>query len=218
MTRIRTLLLTLFVLMSLGALASASASAAACVTKVGAQCLNFLGVLTETEEMKFEGANADLLVEGIGVILCAKATGLFIADETETGVLILKLVLVFSECKLDEHAACVVKEPIETKPISGTLAISGTTGTATFKPEAGEEFATVTITGCEQEAIIKVTGTQGAALPTITTEAVEHATEALAAESKLKDGAKLADFEVIGKIRAEGPKLGDDFAIEPNEF
>lgn len=212
-------LVSALALLAVGAVASASASAAKCVAQTGALCQEIAGELvTEAKYLILDqDAESNLAVEGIGTVNCKLVEGSFTGDEVEKSAgLILKLALKFTECTLVGHAACKVKEPIETKPIKGTIpAFTGTTGKVTFEPEAGTEFATVTITGCEQEAIIKVSGTQGAALPTVTTEATEHTVEALTTESNLKDGAKVATFGLTVKIELESLK---PFALRPNEF
>jgi hypothetical protein len=219
MTKVRMLLASVLALLAVGAVASASASAAACAAQTGSVCQSVAGELTL--EAKYlvlaQTASSKLKVEGIGTVLCTKIQGAYTGDEVEKSAgLVLKLVLKFSVCSLEGHAACKVTEPIETVSIKGEIpAFTGTTGKVTFAPEAGTEFAKVTISGCEQEAIIKVTGTQGAALPTVTTEAVEHEVNAAATESNLKDGAKLATFETSAKTELESLKA---WALKPNEF
>jgi hypothetical protein len=217
MRKIRMLLASMLAMFAIGAVASASASAAGCTAEVGAQCLEFLGELTAEEKFEVLGANSALTVAAIGTVLCndVHAENALLLEVTGKPVAVDKLVLNFSgECKLDGHATCKVTEPIKTVAIGGTLGtIAAGTATATFKPEAGTEFAKVTISGCEQEAIIKVTGEQLCKVPAITTEAVEHELTCAASESNLKDGTKLAEFEANVKAKATGTLAGDDFAI-----
>jgi len=215
MTKFRLLLVTMLAALAVGALASASASAAECVTLTEATCLAVLTatkvteLLTEEEflDHKKAGSTSKLTVAGIGSVVCNKAESSGKLDETETGILILKLVITFSEgCKLEGHASCKITEPIVTSAIGGTFTTAAGVGTATFKPEVGEEFAKVTIAGCEQEAIIKVTGSQKCKSTGIETEGETHELVCLPTESSLKDGTKTAEFELTDIIELESKK------------
>jgi hypothetical protein len=191
-----------------GAVAAAGAEAAECVEEPGKLCLEVNKMLTAS--IKFTAkkkltTTSKLVVAEIGTVVCqaANASGTF--DEETTGILTLKMKIAFlTSCKLEGHAACKVAEPINTTEIGGTLAIAAGVGTETFKPETGEEFATVNISGCEQEAIIKVTGSQKCKIPAIETEAVTHELKCATTESSLKDGTKKAEFEVTEEFEVEG--------------
>jgi hypothetical protein len=217
MTKFRLLLVSMLAVFAVGAVASTAAMAANnCTTLAGAQCLVVKELLTETIKAtgtKKAGTTSKLVVAGIGTVVCTTANAIGTLDETTTGILVLKLVIAFSgSCKLEGHVACKVAEPINTKEIGGTLVIAGGVGTETFKPETPEEFATVNISGCEQEAIIKVTGSQKCKIPAIETEAATHELKCATTESSLKDGAKVAEFEVTGEFKVEG---GNAFAALP---
>jgi hypothetical protein len=178
-----------------------TATAAECISKVGAQCLSVEAPLTETA--KFTGTKraetvSRLAIEGLGTLECSSMTDEGTFDETEAGVVSLGEVAKWTGCKLAGHASCKVAEPITTKAFSGTLTIKEGIGTATFKPEAGEEWATVIISGCEQEAIVKMAGTQKCSSPAVETEAVEHELVCLPSGSSLKFGAKHAEFTLTG--------------------
>jgi hypothetical protein len=202
MTKVRLLLVSMLALLTVRAVASASASAAECVEKTGAQCSSVGKMLTAEVKgtgTKKAGTTSRLVVAGIGTVTCSKASAAGTLDETETGVILLKLIVTFSEgCKLEGHATCKVAEPITTNAISGTLAIAAGVGTQTTKPEVGEEFVKVAISGCEQEAIMKITGAQKCKIPNIEVEAVTHEVTCAPSESSLKDGAKVVEFEVTG--------------------
>jgi hypothetical protein len=218
MTKVRMLLISMLALLAIGAVASASASAA-CTSLTGGVCQLVETELTATAKyvILLQAVDADLAVTGIGTVLCKDVSGKYTGDEEPTGpALILGLVLIFTECVLDEHPLCKITEPIETKTINAEIPAWTTAfAKAEFSPAEGTEFATVNISGCEQEAIIKVTGKQGARILEPTTLAEQHTVEALASESTLKDGAKATTFSVTLKAELESLKK---WALKPNEI
>jgi hypothetical protein len=222
MIKIWKLLISVLAVLAICVVASASASAAACTAEVGAQCLEFLGELTPEATFEVLGAKSSLTLVGIFSVLCNDfhAENVLLLEVAGKPIAFDKLALTFSGgCKVAGHATCKVAEPITTVAIGGTLGtIAAGTATATFKPEAGTEFAKVTISGCEQEAVIKVTGEQLCKVPAITTQAVEHEITCAASESNLKDGTKLTEFEATVKARATGPLAGDPYAILQDEI
>jgi hypothetical protein len=212
MMRIRLLFLSMFAVLAVGAVGATSASASPCVAGgAGDWCfaVELGGILEVFSSRKDPGTASALAVQGLGRITCEKAEDLGTFLEGE-GPHVDLLVIKFSgACKLEQPLeSCEVAEPIETKPIMGTLLL---TNDINFAPETGTEFASVTIQGnpCLPAAVLVVKGTQLCEDNNLNIDLLEHLIECLTSGSNLKASAKAATFELDESIALEGPNAGD---------
>jgi hypothetical protein len=229
-------MLSMLALFAVGAVASASASAAECPDTVKGKdvaiCKTTGGVKKEVEgtftftSKKKAGTTSELKVENGPDIVCTAAenTGKIVA--TNSSLKITHLVITFTICKVvntpETEAECKVTEPIVANG-GGTEGIEGNwleekTSPITFKPAVGTTFAEVTITGVGcifKVAKAKVVGEQECNLVTPETEALNHVIECTFAGSKLKFGAALnkAEFKLTEEAALSGTEAGKEYGF-----
>jgi len=133
---------------AVSAIASANASAAACVSKAGtkfALCLGEPLVLTEgsfTIHAETDGTAGYILKAPSVTVECKAVKGLGALTAASGSVTILNLRLEFTMCTVPVPADCKVKEPITTEPLKGVIE-ELKKEKVLFTPETGETFATI---------------------------------------------------------------------------
>jgi hypothetical protein len=210
--------------------AVASASAAECTASTGGGCIEVGKELTAELLLlghKKAGTTSVLAVSGLAEIECSEAEpleevggvfvpGVTLLETTGSGIVVDPFVVDFKgSCHVIGHAACkVTPEEIKTKPITGSATtVESGSGDANFAPVTPEEFATVNVSGCEQEAIIVVKGTQLCLMPAFETEVTSHELVCTASGSKLKDGTKAATFTLTEALETEAPAKAFKFRL-----
>lgn len=156
------------------AVTSAAASAATCVASAKGVCIeNLAGELVEEVliggaglvNQKEAGTKNILISKNPAVsIECTTSAilelsgeqGIVIDETAAEGLLALSFIIDFSGCKVVGHANCTVANVSTLDIVGSSNGLEGTALDLNFSPEAGTTFAEVHITGCEQEAIIKV--------------------------------------------------------------
>src|SRR5580700_1413360 len=163
MRRIRLLLLGMFAVLAVGAVASSSASAAACKAEPSsgnfALCITTLGgseelVLIERTvgilDFKETKTPSELEVESLGAhVVCFNAASTGVLEPTASSVKVRSLTITFTNgCHLvGAEAVCKVTEPITTVPIEASITLLTKMPDILFKPESGTFFSTVHVTG-----------------------------------------------------------------------
>jgi hypothetical protein len=206
---------------------AASASAAECTTLEGSWCIVLADNVTLTPELKLAGekeasSESELEVEGLGKIVCEKAAAtatLLEVEKPATTPFVDGLVIKFSGgCKLVGKAACTVAEPITTKAISGTSEPLPEADFL-FKPEAGAEaeFASVTISGCEQASTLHIKGVTlcQASLTEIAELKAKHVLTCTRTPNGLFNGTKPAFFALKEVLE---DSEGGTWALLPDKF
>jgi len=133
---------------AVSAIASANASAAACVKTAGtkfALCLGEPLALTEgsfTIHAETDGTAGYMLKAPSVTVECKAVKGLGALTAASGSVTILNLRLEFSTCTVPVPANCIVKEPITTEPLKGVIE-ELKKEKVLFTPETGEAFATI---------------------------------------------------------------------------
>jgi hypothetical protein len=231
MYRLRDLSIATAFALVLGAIVASSSFGA--FTNSGIECTNegiptlcleiegklFEALGTETYSGKKVASTAmHLEVSAIGSLECEKddTTGVIVQEEPLVkAVFSRSSVLAFSGgCKLAGHATCKISEPITTANLEGTVFDEMPIKFGLVKTEVpGATIATITITGCEQEAIIKITGEDlGTGIESESYKAV-HQGQSTAAGSELKDGTKQAFFVVTQEVELSGSNKGKNWAV-----
>jgi hypothetical protein len=183
----------------LGAISVGSASAAPCAEHTHGGCISVLGNLTLELNVKSQKKSATkivLKVEGVAEVECEQMASTETIDETETEfLLILPYTPTFSICHVIGHAVCVVTQFLALPWVGNAIALVGLVLKYTLK-STETNMIEARIEGCEQEAIINVKGSQECSIPGTETEQEKHEIVCSAAGSNLKDGTKLATFEM----------------------
>lgn len=243
MSRLRLILLSMFAVFAVGAVASASASAhgfivpchKVSVANAGKGEWNEENPITHICEkpakippLPGEGEYTEKLLPGethavegkSGLsILESKVGAEKIVIECEEDVVKVTLeaggktkgeIEFKKNCKVKEPAGCAVAEPIVAKftdELVGAAPEDEFTGSG-----AGEEFASVHITGCALENFYKVKGKQLCKLDAAhATLQAEHELKCTKAGSNLKLGSEVASFSSAAKVKLVG---GGSWAIE----
>lgn len=191
--RIRLILLSMFAVLAVGAVASSSASAA---------CLDG-GTNSVWCDHNFKEITNLLVLGTSGLsLLVGRAGGgqvkIHCADDTFHGFLEKlgtgKGTITYLTCSVVEPAGCGVNQPIEAK-VTTSLTSGVMPPTATFTGAgANELFATITITTCSIAKAYEVTGLQTVELPDAEGFLVNHELVAKKTGSKLKFGTEAATY------------------------
>jgi hypothetical protein len=203
MSRFKLMLLSMFAVLSVGAIASSSASAACSGGSKSVFCLSS----NNTEVAAGENA---LGTSGLSVLeghAGGAALKIDCKDDTFSGE--LKALggssgeIQFLGCTVVEPTGCVVAEPIKAV-FTDQLSENIMPASDLFKgsgPE--EEFSTLKITVCSIAGSYPVTGLQTVELPGGETAAIEHPVVAKKAGSKLKIGVETASFSSTALVKLE---------------
>ena len=239
MTKVRLLLVAAFAVFALSAVASSSASAAACVKEAGelfAACIEgelqtASVALTGTQEAG-EPHVFVILTTTPTTVNCAKATASSTAEPTGVTVLVMKTKIEFSECKVssDEADCEVATEKINTESLEGTLSLAEETEggkkvtrlDVKFLPESpATVFATFTIkskaghTCLGAQANGKVKGSELCYFletgQAIETTEKEHLLQCV--ESELTFAGTAADLESEFALSLAAPNVGKGWSV-----
>ncbi|HEY2141659.1 MAG TPA: hypothetical protein VGG98_06335 [Solirubrobacteraceae bacterium] len=189
----RSVFAALVAVLAMSVIGSASASAAEC-PGTGTGVVLCSGGHVQEGTFAFTGTESNFEIEfsGWGKPTCstAKATGQLVA--TKGGVEIKSYVIEWSGCSLAGHPSCKVGPIVFKGNGTGLKGLFATTSKVTLSPMEGRQLTEVSIVGCEQEALFKVTGEQVCSLPNSTVEAATHQISCAVGGSKLKWGTKEA--------------------------
>jgi hypothetical protein len=203
----------------LGAIAAGSASATPCAGLTHGGCISVLGNLTLELGVKSQKKSATKLVlnvAGVAEVECEQMASTETIDETETEFLLaLPYTPTFSICHVVGHAVCVVTQFLALPWVGNAIALVGLVLKYTLKASVTEaNMIEVRIEGCEQEAIIGIKGSQECSILETESELEKHEIVCSAAGSRLKDGAKMATFE-MSTIQT---LAGDDYRLSIELF
>jgi hypothetical protein len=205
MSRLRLLLISALAVLAVGAVASASASAAfkkeffvekAAVTSP----VGVVGGSSTTSKLEAKLFGVKVKIE------CASSTytGTIAAAGASTGA------ISFSGCtgKAGSKEKCKVAEPIQSELKDQLVEVKKALQDE-FSPAAGEDFVTITIEAesggpCTVAGSFEVTGTQNCELPGSTVEALEHEIVCKPVKT-LKLGGEEAKFTSTQTITTEAP-------------
>jgi hypothetical protein len=214
MSKLRIMFVSLLALFALGAVASASASAAACTASTGGGCLEEAGNLVATVAVsgaKKAGTTSELIVEGLGTIVCTGATNSGSLEGTAlAGITALPFKITFTGCTLP---GCIVlgtggvtTGEIITEEIDGAVMEKlGTSGVVVFSANS-TNFALIEVSGCEKAAKLNITGKQTCSFLLMETEATTHMLECLTTGSELFNGTKKVKFALTEVITSKAAK------------
>jgi hypothetical protein len=226
MSRIRLILVGLFVMFTLSGTATASAQECPDPVNGGdvALCKNgveqeglfpFLSIKTPNTSSKLE-------VTGGPNITCQEALDKGEFHANNSSLLILLLIKFHGNCLVTNTAEtlanCAVLEPIETKEIHGSFD-GDSPLLVLFKPLTGTEFATITINNKAGKACIfkqtgaKVTGEQDCHTVNPETLAVSHLLVCPTSGSNLQFAGKAAKFELTEEVHLGTPFLGQTWGL-----
>jgi hypothetical protein len=187
----RSMLVALLAILVVGVAGSASASAAEC-PGTGSGVVLCSGGHVQEGTFVFTGTESgfEIAFPGWGKPSCttAKATGQLLA--TKSSVEISSYIIEWSGCYLAGHATCTVNPVVFKGGGTGLKGLFANTNKVTLSPIAGRQLTEVSITGCEQEVLFKVTGDQICSLPSSTVEATTHQISCATSGSQLKSGTR----------------------------
>ena len=224
--RVRLLYLGFLAVVAVGAVASASASAAGCTAEAGATCIAVLVAGVETLEASVElaaKANGNQLVEipalktdivCTGVSVNAGNVLLEVAGSSAKGE---KIFLDFTGCGVPAETSCKVSDPrnkldslVETNELLATVGLTAGSPDVTFA-EVGANFMDIEIAGCLKALSIGVTGSQLCTTTDSETDQLEHEIGCTSAGGSLATGGKPVIWEGKALLKLAGALAGDSW-------